>query len=149
MNKLFRMIVLSSFVIGLTACDFFGGDTTIGSESDLLGYWEDSLLPGSIIVFTSEPVSTQDSAFESFDGYKWGKEWDENDNVYEEDVNRDYHGNQWFIWKKEPTMIRKWPTQNYRPGVSSEDMNLNKLTSTTLDYTTSSRRHYTFKKRIR
>ena len=33
------------------------------------------------------------------DGYYWGKEWDEAEEVFEEDLS--YHGNGWFRWKRE------------------------------------------------
>lgn len=33
------------------------------------------------------------------DGFYWGKEWQENDDVFEEDLA--YHGNGWFKWKRE------------------------------------------------
>lgn len=33
------------------------------------------------------------------DGYYWGKEWKENDNIFEEDLT--YHGNGWFKWRRD------------------------------------------------
>ena len=33
------------------------------------------------------------------DGYFWGKEWQENDSIFEEDLP--YHGNGWFRWRRE------------------------------------------------
>lgn len=39
------------------------------------------------------------------DGYFWGKEWDEADDVEEEDLT--YHGNGWFMWRKEGKNLRE------------------------------------------
>ncbi len=37
------------------------------------------------------------------EGYFWGKEWDESEDVHEEDLN--YHGNGWFLWKSEGKLL--------------------------------------------
>ncbi len=37
------------------------------------------------------------------DGYYWGKEWSEDDDVYEEDLQ--FHGNGWFRWRKENKIL--------------------------------------------
>lgn len=37
------------------------------------------------------------------DGYYWGKEWQENEDVFEEDLS--YHGNGWFKWKRDGNMM--------------------------------------------
>ena len=42
-------------------------------------------------------------AYYDADGFFWGKEWDESDDVHEEDLN--YHGNGWFLWKKDGKLL--------------------------------------------
>lgn len=37
------------------------------------------------------------------EGYFWGKEWNEADDVQEEDLN--YHGNGWFRWRKDSKQL--------------------------------------------
>ncbi|MBQ9439916.1 MAG: hypothetical protein IJU35_04925 [Paludibacteraceae bacterium] len=39
------------------------------------------------------------------DGYYWGKEWHEDENIEEEDLV--FHGNGWFLWKVEDKMLRE------------------------------------------
>ena len=42
------------------------------------------------------------------DGFFWGKEWDEADDVFEEDLY--YHGNGWFRWRKEGKNLKELHT---------------------------------------
>lgn len=44
------------------------------------------------------------------DGFFWGKEWDESDDVLEEDLN--YHGNGWFRWTKQGDEIQEISTMD-------------------------------------
>ena len=39
------------------------------------------------------------------DGYFWGKEWDESEDVFEEDLK--YHGNGWFRWKRDKKEVQE------------------------------------------
>ena len=40
----------------------------------------------------------------------WGKEWDENEEVFEEDLN--YHGNGWFRWVKRGNILYECATMD-------------------------------------
>ena len=42
----------------------------------------------------------------------WGKEWDENEDVKEEDLR--YHGNGWFRWEKKGNTLREYATMDAR-----------------------------------
>lgn len=44
------------------------------------------------------------------DGYYWGKEWNEADNVYEPDLA--FHGNGWFRWRVESSKLYEFHTQD-------------------------------------
>lgn len=44
------------------------------------------------------------------DGFYWGKEWNEADDVHEEDLL--YHGNGWFRWKKHKKELLESPCQD-------------------------------------
>lgn len=59
-----------------------------GVNSLLVGLWSEDSNPKHFKAYYD------DACDES--GYFWGKEWDEKDGVYEEDL--EYHGNGWFKW---------------------------------------------------
>lgn len=42
----------------------------------------------------------------------WGKEWDESEDVFEEDLN--YHGNGWFRWEKRGKVLHEYATMDAR-----------------------------------
>lgn len=42
----------------------------------------------------------------------WGKEWDENEDVYETDLN--YHGNGWFRWVRKNNLLHEYATMDNR-----------------------------------
>ena len=44
--------------------------------------------------------------------FYWGKEWDESEDIYEEDL--DYHGNGWFHWDKRDDIFREFATMSVR-----------------------------------
>ena len=58
------------------------------SSSDLVGTWQNNANPQHYMVFTYD---TSDSITE---GYRYGYEWDESEDVYKEDLVE--HGNGWF-----------------------------------------------------
>jgi len=43
-------------------------------------------------------------------GFFWGKEWDESDEVFEEDLM--YHGNGWFRWRKDNNQLTELHTMD-------------------------------------
>ena len=46
------------------------------------------------------------------EGHYWGKEWDTNEDVMEEDLS--YHGNGWFRWDKNKDTLREYATMDFR-----------------------------------
>ena len=46
------------------------------------------------------------------EGRYWGKEWDTNEDVMEEDLS--YHGNGWFRWEKNKDTLREYATMDFR-----------------------------------
>lgn len=60
------------------------------ADPAIVGKWQNTANPQWFKVY-----------YDDYDdeGYFWGKEWDEAENVMEEDLN--YHGNGWFRWCKQ------------------------------------------------
>jgi hypothetical protein len=46
------------------------------------------------------------------EGHYWGKEWDESDEVFEEDLS--FHGNGWFRWTKSNDTLYEYSTMDFR-----------------------------------
>lgn len=42
----------------------------------------------------------------------WGKEWDESEDIFEEDLN--YHGNGWFHWEIKDGVLHEYATMDVR-----------------------------------
>lgn len=61
----------------------------------LVGKWSVEHHPESFKAYYDDPCDQQ--------GYFWGKEWNEEENVYEEDLL--YHGNGWFQWCKQGNQL--------------------------------------------
>ena len=67
------------------------------SEADplMVGRWESAIKPKWFKIYYDDPCDEP--------GYFWGKEWDETDDVFEEDLI--YHGNGWFKWRKQRKIL--------------------------------------------
>ena len=80
------------------------------STNDVYYYQDDAPPADPAIVGTWQSVSSP-TWFKVYyddydgDGYYWGKEWDEADDVFEEDLG--YHGNGWFRWRKEGKLLKE------------------------------------------
>lgn len=66
------------------------------ADPDIVGMWRNSDNPRWYKVYYDDYDG---------DGFYWGKEWDEADDVEEEDLT--YHGNGWFLWRKEGKNLRE------------------------------------------
>ena len=55
-------------------------------------------------------------------GWFWGKEWDESQDVYEEDLV--YHGNGWFRWHKEKGVLTEVSTMDMRDVAIPKQWNI-------------------------
>ena len=65
-------------------------DGTPPADSAIVGKWHSTDKPGWYKVYLDDYDD---------DGYYWGKEWDESEDVYETDLT--YHGNGWFRWRRD------------------------------------------------
>ena len=63
-------------------------DETPIADPAIVGRWQNAANPQWIRVYLDDYDG---------DGFFWGKEWDEAEDVHEEDLN--YHGNGWFRWR--------------------------------------------------
>jgi len=61
----------------------------------IVGKWKNDVNPQWFKVYYDD--------YDEDEGFFWGKEWDESEDVREEDLN--YHGNGWFLWKTEGKML--------------------------------------------
>lgn len=112
-----KLTILTAFVAML----FFAGCQPGGfSENNLIGKWENADKPGDFKVYTSDKVVVvPPDSTNPYNDYKWGKEWNENEKVYEKDLKE--HGNGWYMWKlngKEITEVGQTDAQTARIPVT-------------------------------
>jgi len=69
----------------------------------MVGKWQNAENPQWYKVYYDDPDDDED-------GYFWGKEWDEADEVLEEDLM--YHGNGWFRWCKKNNQLTELHTMD-------------------------------------
>ena len=85
--------VLAVLAVTLTSCWDISAPEQVFNEADLLGVWcpasDLDTVPVVFVRFTNETDSTS--------GYKYGREWDESEDIYEEDLTP--YGNGWFKYK--------------------------------------------------
>ena len=85
--------VLAVLAVTLTSCWDIPAPEQVFDEADLLGVWcpasDFDTVPVVFVRFTNETDSTGE--------YKYGREWDESDDIYEEDLTP--YGNGWFKYK--------------------------------------------------
>ena len=91
MKKILKLMLLAVVaVVACTSCNKEGKE--IGTRDQLIGRWVSS---GEYIVFYDDNAG---------DGYAWGKEWNENEGIYESYLED--HGSGWFKWKKGNDYVR-------------------------------------------
>ena len=71
-------------------------DGTPHADKRFVGEWHNADNPGWRRVYYDD--------YEA-DGYYWGKEWNEAEDVHEEDLG--FHGNGWFLWKIDGKNMRE------------------------------------------
>ena len=74
------------------------------ADSLIVGKWQDAARPYQYKVYYDD----YDEDAHLF----WGKEWDESEDVFEEDLN--YHGNGWFRWEKRGKTLHEYATMDAR-----------------------------------
>jgi len=73
------------------------------ADTLMVGKWQNAENPKWYKVYCDDPDDDDE-------GYFWGKEWDESDEVFEEDLM--YHGNGWFRWRKEKNQLTELHTMD-------------------------------------
>lgn len=80
---------------------YYYEDDAPHADPEIVGMWQNVQNPQWFKVYYDDYDS---------DGYYWGKEWDEADDVFEEDLS--YHGNGWFRWRKEGKNLKELHTMD-------------------------------------
>lgn len=81
---------------------FFWGKGVPVADPRVVGKWQNAANPGWYKVYYDD--------YDEKEKLFWGKEWDESDDVYEEDLM--YHGNGWFRWVKKGRYIHEYATMD-------------------------------------
>lgn len=89
----------------------------------LLGKWQNVDNPHWYRVYTDE---------EAKDGYYWGHEWDESEDVTEDDLTP--YGNGWFMWKKRGSKVMEFATADNDGQLIPYPYIISKLFYTELSY---------------
>ena len=89
MKHINKILLLAWLGIALAGCNLFNKPTEF-QLSDLQGLWQENKTMHYVRFTTENSEET---------GYLYGREWDEADDVFEEDLV--FHGNGWFKYKFE------------------------------------------------
>jgi hypothetical protein len=74
------------------------------ADSLIAGKWQNAANPCWYKLYIDD--------YDDETGMFWGKEWNENEDVFEEDLN--YHGNGWFRWEKKGKVLYEYATMDVR-----------------------------------
>ena len=85
-----------------TDCASYAEEEIIHADLRMVGKWQNTDNPNWYKVYYDD--CDEDS------GLFWGKEWDESDEVFEEDLH--YHGNGWFRWEKKGNILCEHATMD-------------------------------------
>ena len=94
-TKSVLLSVLAIIAVTMTSCWEVPAPEQVFNEEDLLGLWAKTdasnldTVPVVFVRFTNETDSTGE--------YKYGREWDESEDIYEDDLKP--YGNGWFKYK--------------------------------------------------
>ncbi len=106
---------------------YFAGeeDQDFLSDEDemLLGKWQNAENTQWFRVYTDEVAK---------DGYYWGYEWDEAEDVTEADLTK--YGNGWFMWKKRGSKVMEFATADNEGQLIPRPYIITKLFYTELSY---------------
>jgi len=73
------------------------------ADPAMVGKWQNSANPQWFKVYYDDYDG---------DGYYWGKEWNEGEDVHEEDLQ--YHGNGWYRWRRDGKKLTELHTMDMR-----------------------------------
>ena len=138
MKKRILRIALVAMVGALVAsCSLFTEPTSF-QENDLLGLWQEDGTK-AFVRFTSEKDSTG--------VYKYGREWDEGDDVLESDLTK--YGNGWFKWKLVKADLTEIHLMENGWAEEPKVYTVSKLTDTELQYKDDFKVTHSFQKVVR
>ena len=86
-KKIVFFSIIATVAIAMTSC-FGSSEEPTFVENDLLGLWQEKGTE-AYVRFTSEKDNTGE--------YKYGREWDESEDIFESDLKP--YGNGWFKYK--------------------------------------------------
>jgi len=88
----------------------------------MVGKWQNTEKTGWYQVF-----------YDDYDdeNFFWGKEWDEEDDVMEEDLR--YHGNGWFRWRKDGKILLEVSVQDQHSGDIPHEYTIRRLSDDELE----------------
>ena len=122
MKKSILRIALVAMVGAVVASCSLGTEPTF-QENDLLGLWQEDGTE-AFVRFTSEKDSTG--------VYKYGREWDEGDGVFESDLTK--YGNGWFKWQLVKADLTEIHLMENGGAELPKVYTVSKLTDTELQY---------------
>ena len=100
------MALLAAILVAILVLFYPGSKWAIGGPStNDVYYYEDGAPPADPEIVGIWRNADNEGWYKVYyddydgDGFYWGKEWNEDEDVDEEDLT--YHGNGWFRWRKE------------------------------------------------
>lgn len=108
------------------------------SETDLIGKWENANQAGDYKVYLQDKVVPYPpDPTNPYNGYKWGKEWNESQGVYENDLKE--HGNGWYMWKMEGNTLTEVSKLDAETADVPVTLTIKTLTATQFQFTRGNR----------
>lgn len=104
------------------------------ADSLIVGKWQHSANPQWYKVYYDD----YDEDTHKF----WGKEWDEAEDLFEEDLT--YHGNGWFRWEKKGALLLEYATMDSRDVPIRQEYKLLLSSHDTLVYCEKDYKHIVF-----
>lgn len=131
MEKIIKFGIFAWATIMLASCSMFGGKEDLtGTEAQLIGKWQNEKDKGWYRVFYADAVVND--SISAYEGYKWGKEWNESEDVYESDLTE--HGNGWFMWRKNSAELFEIEFMEYDFARIPQQNTITLLNDTRLEY---------------
>lgn len=124
--------VLLAFVA--TSCgDIFGPKPDPAyDEADIIGTWQtaseaDDATANDHLVYVFLPEQSTGSQ-----SGRWGYSYDEGDDVHDDDLWNDEHGNGWFIWHLDAKVLKTLEVNTASAAMEPYDYDIVALTDTTM-----------------
>ena len=141
MKKIYFLIAAALLAVTFTSCqkdeemnEQVNKET---NEQDLYGKWQNKKNTQWYRVFYNDIVADDPT-------YKWGKEWHENEGIYEKDLTE--HGNGWFKWRKSNNNLLEIEMMEYGWAEIPQENTITVLTDTEFSYKRQDGTIYSFTK---